>query len=197
MIEYLNIFIKSTFLENMILSYFLGMCSYLAVSKSVKTAIGLGVAVVFVLFVTIPFNWLIYEYLLKETGIFGVDLTFLSFIVFMAVSAAIVQALEMVLEKSFPSLYISLGIFLPLIAVNCAILGAALFMIVREYDFIGSTVYGLGSGAGWMLAIVLLAAIREKLRYAKIPPALQGLGIAFIITGLMGMAFMGLMGIKL
>jgi Na+-transporting NADH:ubiquinone oxidoreductase subunit E len=197
MTEYINIFLKAAFIENMILAYFLGMCSYLAVSKTVKTAIGLGAAVIFVLGITGPVNWLIYDTLLKPTGLFGIDLTFLSFIVFIAVIASMVQLVEMVVEKFFPALYISLGIFLPLITVNCSILGGALFMVAREYTFPQATVYCLGSGFGWLLAIVFLAAIREKLRYAKVPPALQGLGMAFIITGLMGMAFMGLMGIKL
>jgi Na+-transporting NADH:ubiquinone oxidoreductase subunit E len=197
MTEYINIFLKAAFIENMILAYFLGMCSYLAVSKTVKTAIGLGAAVIFVLGITGPVNWLIYDTLLKPTGLFGVDLTFLTFIVFIAVIASMVQLVEMIVEKFFPALYISLGIFLPLITVNCSILGGALFMVAREYTFPQATVYCLGSGFGWLLAIVFLAAIREKLRYAKVPPALQGLGMAFIITGLMGMAFMGLMGIKL
>jgi Na+-transporting NADH:ubiquinone oxidoreductase subunit E len=197
MTEYINIFLKAAFIENMILAYFLGMCSYLAVSKTVKTAIGLGAAVIFVLGITGPVNWLIYDTLLKPTGLFGIDLTFLSFIVFIAVIASMVQLVEMIVEKFFPALYISLGIFLPLITVNCSILGGALFMVAREYTFPQATVYCLGSGFGWLLAIVFLAAIREKLRYAKVPPALQGLGMAFIITGLMGMAFMGLMGIKL
>jgi Na+-transporting NADH:ubiquinone oxidoreductase subunit E len=197
MLEYINIFIKAAFIENMILAYFLGMCSYLAVSKTVKTAVGLGSAVIFVLGITIPVNWIIYEKLLKSTGIFGVDLTFLSFIVFIAVIASMVQLVEMVVERFFPALYVSLGIFLPLITVNCSILGGSLFMVSREYDFGSATVFGIGSGFGFFLAIVLLAAIREKMRYSKVPPALQGLGMAFIITGLMGMAFMGLMGIKL
>jgi Na+-transporting NADH:ubiquinone oxidoreductase subunit E len=197
MTEYINIFLKAAFIENMILAYFLGMCSYLAVSKTVKTAIGLGAAVIFVLGITGPVNWLIYDTLLKPTGLFGVDLTFLTFIVFIAVIASMVQLVEMIVEKFFPALYISLGIFLPLITVNCSILGGALFMVAREYTFPQATVYCLGSGFGWLLAIVFLAAIREKLRYAKVPPALQGLGMAFIITGLMGMEFMGLMGIKL
>lgn len=197
MIEYVNVFIKAAFIENMILAYFLGMCSFLAVSKTVKTAVGLGAAVVFVLGITAPINWLAYEYLLKDTGLFGVDLTFLTFIVFIAVIASMVQLVEMVVEKFFPALYISLGIFLPLITVNCSILGGSLFMVSREYAFGTSTVFGLGSGFGFFLAIVAIAAIREKLRYAKIPLALQGLGIAFIITGLMGVAFMGFMGIKL
>jgi len=197
MIEYVNVFIKAAFVENMILAYFLGMCSFLAVSKSVKTAVGLGAAVIFVLGITAPINWIIYENLLKETGLFGVDLTFLTFIVFIAVIASMVQLVEMVVENFFPALYISLGIFLPLITVNCSILGGSLFMVSREYEFGKATVFGLGSGFGFFLAIVAIAAIREKLRYAKVPPALQGLGLAFIITGLMGIAFMGFMGIKL
>jgi Na+-transporting NADH:ubiquinone oxidoreductase subunit E len=197
MVEYINVFIKAAFIENMILAYFLGMCSFLAVSKSVKTAVGLGAAVIFVLGITAPINWLIYENLLKETGVFGVDLTFLTFIVFIAVIASMVQLVEMVVESFFPALYVSLGIFLPLITVNCSILGGSLFMVSREYEFGKATVFGLGSGFGFFLAIVAIAAIREKLRYAKIPPALQGLGMAFIITGLMGIAFMGFMGIKL
>lgn len=197
MVEYVNVFIKAAFVENMILAYFLGMCSFLAVSKSVKTAVGLGAAVIFVLGITAPINWIIYENLLKETGLFGVDLTFLTFIVFIAVIASMVQLVEMVVENFFPALYISLGIFLPLITVNCSILGGSLFMVSREYEFGKATVFGLGSGFGFFLAIVAIAAIREKLRYAKVPPALQGLGMAFIITGLMGIAFMGFMGIKL
>lgn len=197
MVEYINIFIKAAFVENMILAYFLGMCSFLAVSKSVKTAVGLGAAVIFVLGITAPINWIIYENLLKETGLFGVDLTFLTFIVFIAVIASMVQLVEMVVENFFPALYISLGIFLPLITVNCSILGGSLFMVSREYELGKAAVFGLGSGFGFFLAIVAIAAIREKLRYAKVPPALQGLGMAFIITGLMGIAFMGFMGIKL
>jgi Na+-transporting NADH:ubiquinone oxidoreductase subunit E len=193
--DFLNVFIKTAFIENMILSYFLGMCSYLAVSKSVKTALGLGVAVIFVLGITMPMNWLINEYLLKETGIFGMDLTFLRFILFIAVIAALVQLVEMVVEKFSPSLYNALGIFLPLITVNCAILGGSLFMISRELDLNKSIAFGLGGGFGWFLAIVALAAIREKIQYSNVPPALRGLGIAFILTGLMGMAFMSLMGI--
>jgi len=194
--DLLNIFLKSPFIENMILAYFLGMCSYLAVSKSVKTAIGLGAAVIFVLVLTIPINWVISELVLGPNGIFKMDLTFLRFILFIASIAASVQLVEMAVEKYSPSLYNALGIFLPLITVNCAILGAALFMVAREYNFAESVTYGLGSGIGWALAIVLLAAIREKLRYAQIPAPLRGLGIAFIITGLMGMAFMSLMGIN-
>lgn len=193
--EFLSIFIKSAFVENLVLSYFLGMCSYLAVSKTVKTAIGLGLAVIFVLGITVPINWLINRYLLSEMGILGMDLTFLRFILFIAVIASMVQLVEMVIEKSSPSLYNSLGIFLPLITVNCAILGASLFMISREYSFSESVAFGLGGGFGWFLAIIAIAAIREKLKYSNIPAPLRGLGIAFIITGLMGMAFMGLMGI--
>ena len=193
--DFLNVFIKTAFVENMILSYFLGMCSYLAVSKSVKTALGLGIAVIFVLGSTMPMNWLINEYLLKETGFFGMDLTFLRFILFIAVIAALVQLVEMVVEKFSPSLYNALGIFLPLITVNCAILGGSLFMISRELDLTKSVAFGLGGGFGWFLAIVALAAIREKIQYSNVPPALRGLGMAFILTGLMGMAFMSLMGI--
>ncbi len=196
--DLVNLFLKSAFVENMILSLFLGMCSYLAVSKTVKTAFGLGLAVIFVLAITIPVNWLIQVYFLKpETSLFGTDLTFLGFIVFIAVIASMVQLVEMVVEKFFPALYISLGIFLPLITVNCSILGGSLFMVAREYDFVESTVFGLGSGFGWFLAIIAIAAIREKLRYSNVPAPLRGLGIAFIITGLMGIAFMSFMGIKL
>jgi Na+-transporting NADH:ubiquinone oxidoreductase subunit E len=193
--DFLNVFIKTAFVENMILSYFLGMCSYLAVSKSVKTALGLGIAVIFVLGITMPMNWLINEYLLKETGFFGMDLTLLRFILFIAVIAALVQLVEMVVEKFSPSLYNALGIFLPLITVNCAILGGSLFMISRELNLTKSVAFGLGGGFGWFLAIVALAAIREKIQYSNVPPALRGLGMAFILTGLMGMAFMSLMGI--
>ena len=193
--DFLNVFIKTAFVENMILSYFLGMCSYLAVSKSVKTALGLGIAVIFVLGITMPMNWLINEYLLKETGFFGMDLTFLRFILFIAVIAALVQLVEMVVEKFSHSLYNALGIFLPLITVNCAILGGSLFMISRELNLTKSVAFGLGGGFGWFLAIVALAAIREKIQYSNVPPALRGLGMAFILTGLMGMAFMSLMGI--
>ncbi|MFK7775606.1 MAG: NADH:ubiquinone reductase (Na(+)-transporting) subunit E [Saprospiraceae bacterium] len=193
--EFFNVFIKSAFIENMVLAYFLGMCSFLAVSKTVKTAFGLGLAVIFVLAVTMPINWMINEYLLGETGVFGTDLTFLRFILFIAVIASMVQLVEMVIEKVSPSLYNSLGIFLPLITVNCAILGGSLFMVSREYNLSESVAFGLGGGFGWFLAIIALAAIREKLRYSNVPPALRGLGMAFILTGLMGMAFMSLMGI--
>lgn len=195
--EMLNLFLKAAFIENMVLAYFLGMCSYLAVSKTIKTAFGLGLAVIFVLSITMPVNWIINEYLLADTGIFGMDLTFLRFILFIAVIASMVQLVEMVVEKFSPSLYNSLGIFLPLITVNCAILGGSLFMISREYQFGESVVFGVGSGFGFFLAIVAIAAIREKIRYSNVPPALRGLGMAFIITGLMGMAFMSLMGIDL
>ena len=201
----LNIFIKSIFIDNMIFAFFLGMCSYLAVSKNVKTSIGLGIAVVFVLLITIPVNFLVEHYVLKKGALSWlgksfaeVDLSFLTFMVFIAVIAAMVQLVEMVIEKFSPALYNSLGIFLPLIAVNCAILGAALFMQEREYQtVVEATVFGVGSGIGWMLAIVSIAAIREKLRYSNVPAPLRGLGITFILTGLMAIAFMGFMGIKL
>ena len=193
--EFINIFIKSAFIENMVLAYFLGMCSFLAVSKSVKTAFGLGLAVIFVLGITMPINWVINTYLLSEGGMFGMDLTFLRFILFIAVIASMVQLVEMVVEKVSPSLYNSLGIFLPLITVNCAILGGSLFMVSREYSFVNSVAFGLGGGFGWFLAIVAFAAIREKMSYSEVPPALRGLGMAFILTGLMGIAFMSLMGI--
>lgn len=193
--ELLNIFLKAAFIENMVLAYFLGMCSYLAVSKSVDTAFGLGLAVIFVLGITMPINWMISEFLLSESGIFGIDLTFLRFILFIAVIASMVQLVEMIVEKVSPALYNSLGIFLPLITVNCAILGGSLFMVAREYSFGESVAFGLGGGFGWFLAIIAIAAIREKIRYSNVPPALRGLGMAFIITGLMGIAFMSLMGI--
>jgi Na+-transporting NADH:ubiquinone oxidoreductase subunit E len=203
--EHANIFIKAIFIENMIFAYFLGMCSYLAISKTVKNAVGLGIAVIFVLGVSIPVCYLLQNYLLKagamswlSATLADVDLSFLSFIIFIAVIAAIVQIVEMVVEKFAPALYGALGIFLPLIAVNCAILGGALFMQEREYATLGeATVFGLGSGVGWFLAIVAISAIREKIRYSNVPPPLRGLGITFIITGLMGMAFMAFMGIQL
>lgn len=193
--ELVNLFIKAAFIENMVLAYFLGMCSYLAVSKTIKTAFGLGLAVIFVLGITMPINWLISEFLLSETGVFGMDLTFLRFILFIAVIASMVQLVEMIIEKFSPALYNSLGIFLPLITVNCAILGGSLFMVSREYNFSESIAFGLGGGFGWFLAIVAIAAIREKMRYSDVPPALRGLGMAFILTGLMGIAFMSLLGI--
>jgi len=200
-----NIFVKSVFIDNMIFAYFLGMCSYLAVSKTVKTSMGLGIAVTFVLLITVPVNFLLEQYVLKKGALVWLDesfatldLSFLSFIMFIAVIASIVQLVEMVIEKSSPALYNSLGIFLPLIAVNCAILGASLFMQEREYENIAeATVFGLGSGIGWLLAIVALAAIREKMRYSNVPAPLRGLGITFILTGLMGIAFMSFLGITL
>ena len=197
--EYLSLFIKSIFVDNMIFAYFLGMCSFLAVSKNVKTAAGLGVAVIFVLLVTLPINYLLNRYVLAPNALFpGVDLSFLSFIIFIAVIAAIVQIVEMVVEKFSPSLYSALGIFLPLIAVNCAILGGSLFMQQKDFVNIGeAAVYALGSGIGWFLAIVSLAAIREKMSYSNVPSPLKGLGITFITVGLMGLAFMAFMGIKL
>lgn len=197
--DYLSLFVKSIFVDNMIFAYFLGMCSYLAVSKNVKTASGLGVAVIFVLLVTLPINYLLNKFVLAPDALIkGVDLSFLSLIVFIAVIAAIVQIVEMVVEKFAPALYSELGIFLPLIAVNCAILGGSLFMQQRDFSNIGeASVFALGSGIGWFLAIVSLAAIREKLAYARIPDALKGTGITFITVGLMAIAFMTFMGISL
>ena len=197
--EYLSLFVKSIFVDNMIFAYFLGMCSFLAVSKNVKTALGLGVAVTFVLLVTVPVNYCLENYVLAPNAIVeGVDLSFLSFILFIAVIAGIVQIVEMAVEKFSPELYSSLGIFLPLIAVNCAILGGSLFMQQKDFLNIGeAVVYSLGSGIGWFLAIVSLAAIREKMAYSNVPPALKGLGITFITVGLMGIAFMTFMGIAL
>ncbi|MCT4560693.1 MAG: NADH:ubiquinone reductase (Na(+)-transporting) subunit E [Crocinitomicaceae bacterium] len=200
----LDIFVKAIFSENMIFAYFLGMCSYLAVSKTVKTAVGLGAAVIFVLFVTVPVNYLLENYLLKEGALSWLgeeyasyDLSFLSFIMFIAVVASIVQLVEMIVEKFAPALYGALGIFLPLIAVNCSILGGALFMQERQYStLLDATAFSLGSGLGWFIAIVAIAAIREKIRYSHIPAPLKGLGITFILTGLMGIAFMSFMGIK-
>lgn len=201
----LSIFVKSIFVDNMIFAYFLGMCSYLAVSKRVSTAVGLGAAVIFVLGITVPINYLLENFILKEGALkwlgaeyATLDLSFLSFIMFIAVIAAMVQLVEMIVERFSPSLYASLGIFLPLIAVNCSILGGALFMQSRGYENIGeATVFGLGSGVGWFLAIVAIAAIREKIRYSNVPAPLRGLGITFIITGLMGVAFLSFAGIKL
>jgi len=203
--EFINIVVKSIFIDNMIFAYFLGMCSYLAVSKTVKTSIGLGVAVIFVQIITVPVNYLLLEYVMKPGALSWlgknfdqVDLSFLSFMVYIATIAAMTQLVEMIIEKFSPSLYNSLGIFLPLIAVNCAILGGSLFMEQREYTHIGEVfAWGIGSGTGWMLAIVSLAAVREKLKYNHIPAPLRGIGITFIITGLMGLAFMSFMGIKL
>ena len=195
--ESLGIFIRSIFIDNMVFAYFLGMCSYLAVSKNVKTSFGLGVAVVFVLAITVPINYLSAGALAWISPKFAdVNLDFLTFILFIAIIAAIVQILEMVIEKFSPALYSSLGIFLPLIAVNCAIMGASLFMQEKDFSSVGqSLAYGLGSGLGWLLAIVGIAAIREKIRYSHVPKSLQGTGIAFIVTGLMGIAFMSFLGI--
>ena len=203
--NYVNLFVKSIFIENMVFAYFLGMCSYLAVSKAVKTAIGLGGAVIFVLSITVPINFLLDSYLIKPGALSwlspdyeNLDLSFLSFIMFIAVIASMVQLVEMIVEKFSPELYGALGIFLPLIAVNCAILGGSLFM--QQKDFSGileSSIYGLGSGVGFFLAIVAIAAIREKIAYSNIPAPLRGLGITFIITGLMAIGFMSFMGIKL
>ncbi len=203
--DLVNIFVKSIFIDNMVFAYFLGMCSYLAVSKTVKTSFGLGIAVIFVLGITVPVDFLLYKYVLSEgalawlsPSLADVDLSFLSFIMFIAVIASMVQLVEMVVEKFAPALYSTLGIFLPLIAVNCAVLGGSLFMQERGYETLAeATVFGLGSGIGWLLAIVGIAAIREKLRYSDVPAPLRGLGITFIVTGLMGIAFMSFMGIKL
>jgi len=203
--ELFNLFIKSAFVDNMIFTFFFGMCSYLAVSKTVKTAVGLGAAVIFVLMVTIPVNYLLEEFILKEGALAWLgddyasyDLSFLSFIMFIAVIASMVQLVEMLVEKFSPSLYGALGIFLPLIAVNCAILGGALFMQQKQFNHIGeSVVYGAGAGFGWFIAIVLIAAIREKIKYSHVPGPLKGVGIAFILTGLMGLAFLGFLGFEL
>lgn len=203
--ELINLFLKSVFVENMVFAFFLGMCSYLAVSKKVTTAVGLGAAVIFVLGITLPVNFLLENYVLKPGAMVwlgeefaDVDLSFLSFIMFIAVIASMVQLVEMIVEKFAPALYGALGIFLPLIAVNCAILGGSLFMQNKNFINVGeAAVYAIGSGLGWLLAIVALAAIREKVRYSHVPAPLRGLGITFIITGLMGIAFMGFMGIKL
>jgi len=199
MSEYLSLFVKSIFVDNMIFAYFLGMCSYLAVSKNVKTSMGLGLAVIFVLIVTVPVNYLLENHVLKPNSLVeGVDLSFLSFILFIAVIAAIVQLVEMVVERFSPALYASLGIFLPLIAVNCAIMGASLFMQQRDFVNLGmATTYAAGSGIGWLLAIVGLAAIREKMTYSNVPRPLRGLGITFITVGLMAMAFMCFSGLKI
>ena len=203
--DLISLFVKSIFVDNMIFAYFLGMCSFLAVSKNVKTAVGLGAAVIFVLGITVPLNYMLNEYVLKPGALVwmgeeyaNVDLSFLSFIIFIAVIASFVQLVEMIVEKYAPALYSSLGIFLPLIAVNCAILGASLFMQQRGYETLGeATVFGFGSGVGWFLAIVGIAAINEKIKYSHVPDALKGVGITFIVTGLMGVAFMSFMGIKL
>ena len=202
--HYLNLAIKAIFVENMALAFFLGMCSFLAVSKKVDTALGLGAAVIFVLAVTTPLNNFIYQYVLKEGALSWlsedfstVDLSFLNFLTFIGSIAATVQVVEMALDRYSPTLYSALGVFLPLIAVNCAILGASLFMVERDYNFAESTVFGLGSGIGWALAIVALAAIREKMRYSDVPHGLRGLGMTFIVTGLMAIGFMAFAGIQL
>lgn len=200
--HFISLFVKSIFIENMALSFFLGMCTFLAVSKKVDTAIGLGIAVVFVQGITVPANNLIYNYLLKEgalswAGYPDVDLSFLGLISYIGVIAAIVQILEMALDKYVPSLYNALGIFLPLITVNCAILGGSLFMVERDYNFAESVVYGIGSGTGWALAIMALAGIREKMSYSDVPDGLKGLGITFITVGLMAIVFMSFSGIQL
>jgi len=196
--ELLNIFIKSVFIENMALAFFLGMCTFIAVSQKVETALGLGLAVIFVLGITCPLNNLIYTFALKEDALMpGIDLSFLNFLSFIGSIAAAVQIVEMTLDRYAPALYAALGVFLPLIAVNCAILGASLFMVERDYDFVESTVYGIGSGVGWLLAIVALAALREKMRYSKVPPGLRGLGMTFMVTGLMAIGFMAFGGIQL
>ena len=203
--DHLNIFFRSFFIENMIFAYFLGMCSFLAISKNVKTAFGLGITVAFVLFITLPISYLLENYVLKPGALRwlgpafeDVSIYFLSFILFIAIVASIVQLLEMVIDRYMPALYNSLGIFLPLIAVNCAILGACLFMQQKDFPNVWiATTYGLGSGLGWMIAIVGMAAIREKLRYSDVPKPLKGLGIAFIITALMGIGFMSFSGIKI
>jgi Na+-transporting NADH:ubiquinone oxidoreductase subunit E len=203
--EYLNIFIKSIFIENLVFAYFLGMCSYLAVSKTVKTAVGLGAAVIFVMLITVPVNYLLDNYLLKpgaltwlDPSLADIDLSFLSFIMFIAVIASMVQLVEMIVERFAPALYGALGIFLPLIAVNCAILGGSLFMQQKDFANVAEAgVYGLGSGVGWFLAIVAIAAIREKIAYSNVPAPLRGLGITFIITGLMAIGFMSFAGIEI
>ena len=200
--QYINLFIRAAFVENLALTFFLGMCTFLAVSKRVETAIGLGVAVIVIQAITVPVNYLIYTYLLKGgalawAGLQDVDLSFLGLVSYIGVIAALVQILEMTLDKHFPKLYNALGIFLPLITVNCAILGGSLFMVERQYNFGQSVTFGLGSGFGWAVALIALAGIREKLRYSDVPDGLQGLGITFIIVGLMSLGFMGLSGIQL
>lgn len=199
---YVNLFIKAAFVENLALTFFLGMCTFLAVSKRIETAIGLGLAVIAVQVITVPVNYLLFEYLLKDgalawAGLSDVDLSFLGLVCYIGVIAALVQILEMTLDRYFPKLYNALGIFLPLITVNCAILGGTLFMVERQYDFGQSVVFGLGTGFGWAIALVALAGIREKLRYSDVPDGLQGLGITFIIVGLMSLGFMGFSGIQL
>ncbi len=200
--EYVSLFLKACFVENILLAFFLGMCSFLACSKKVETATGLGLAVIFVLTLTVPANWVVHEFLLKKgalgwIGLPELDLSYLNFITFIALIAATVQLVELVIDKFVPALYTSLGIFLPLITVNCAILGGVLFMVERNYNFPQSVVFGLGSGTGWALAILGLSAIREKMSYSNVPAGLQGLGITMIATGLMAMGFMIFAGIQL
>jgi Na+-transporting NADH:ubiquinone oxidoreductase subunit E len=202
MADYVNLFIQAAFVENLALAFFLGMCTFLAVSKKVETAVGLGAAVIAIQVITVPVNHLIYELLLRDgalawAGLPDVDLSFLGYVSYIGVIAALVQILEMTLDKHFPKLYNALGIFLPLITVNCAILGGTLFMIERHYDFGESVVFAFGSSIGWALAVIGLAGIREKLKYSDVPKGLQGLGITFIITGLMSLSFMGFSGIRL
>lgn len=200
--HYISLFVKAVFVENMALAFFLGMCTFLAISKKVKTSIGLGIAVIVVLTITVPVNNLIYTYLLADgalawAGFPNVDLSFLGLISYIGVIAAMVQILEMILDKFFPALYNALGVFLPLITVNCAIMAGALFMVERDYNFGESVVYGMGAGTGWALAIAMLAAIREKLKYSDVPPGLRGLGITFVTVGLMSLGFMSFSGIQL
>ncbi|HGJ5860211.1 MAG TPA: NADH:ubiquinone reductase (Na(+)-transporting) subunit E [Arsenophonus nasoniae] len=196
--HYISLFVRAVFIENMALAFFLGMCTFLAVSKNVKTAFGLGIAVTVVLGISVPANNLVYNFILRDGALIeGVDLSFLNFITFIGVIAALVQILEMILDRYFPALYNALGIFLPLITVNCAIFGGVSFMAQREYNFSESIVYGFGSGLGWMLAIILLASIREKMKYADIPSGLKGLGITFVTTGLMALGFMSFSGVQL
>jgi len=204
MAEHLGLAISSIFINNILLAYFLGMCTFLACSKKIETAMGLGVAVIFVLGIVTPANWVVYNYLLKKGALVWIspnfaelDLSFLNLITFIAIIAAMVQLLEMILDKLFPALYTALGVFLPLITVNCAILGCSLFMVERSYTFIESVNFGISSGIGWALAIVALASIRTKLRYSHVPEGLRGLGITFIVTGLMAIGFMGFAGINL
>lgn len=196
--HYISLLVRSIFIENLALSFFLGMCTFLAVSKKVKTSFGLGVAVVVVLTIAVPVNNLLYNLVLKESALVqGIDLSFLNFITFIGVIAALVQILEMVLDRFFPPLYNALGIFLPLITVNCAIFGGVSFMVQRDYNFAESVVYGFGSGVGWLLAIVALAGLREKMKYSDVPPGLRGLGITFITVGLMALGFMSFSGVQL
>lgn len=196
--HYISLLVRSIFIENLALSFFLGMCTFLAVSKKVKTSLGLGIAVTVVLTIAVPVNNLLYNLVLKESALVdGVDLSFLNFITFIGVIAALVQILEMVLDRFFPPLYNALGIFLPLITVNCAIFGGVSFMVQRDYNFAESVIYGFGSGLGWMLAIVALAGIREKMKYSDVPPGLRGLGITFITAGLMALGFMSFSGVQL